>query len=139
MQFFTDFYRFLPDITPPPRSGAARAPSGFLGNSDGSGARLHRLGFQHPAPDRLRSPDQSGGAEQAAGATGVPRAAGGTRGVPRDNGEVALVREYEARALGCAASRREVAFSGVCKTITDKPPDTLGILESTPPRKVLHV
>ena len=29
-------------------------------------------------------------------------------------------------------------FSGVSKTITNKPPDTLGILESTSPRRVLH-
>ena len=29
-------------------------------------------------------------------------------------------------------------FSGVSKTTTNKPPNTLGILESTSPRKALH-
>ena len=29
-------------------------------------------------------------------------------------------------------------FSGASKTTTQKPPDTLGILESTSPRKALH-
>ena len=30
-------------------------------------------------------------------------------------------------------------FSSVSKTITQKPPNTLGMLESTSPRKALHV
>ncbi len=77
--------------------------------------------FEIPSFEELQDPGNS------------PRREEVGRRTPRDYGGFLLPFFYRARF-----QLFTLLFSGASKTTTNKPPDTLGILESTSPRKALH-
>ena len=82
---------------------------------------MHVFFFEIPRIEELQDPDSS------------PRREEVGRRTLRDCGGFLL-------PFFCRARFRLLAllFSGGSKTTTDKPPDTLGMLESTSPRRALH-
>ena len=82
---------------------------------------MHGFFFEIPRIEELQDPNRSPGREEVG------------RHTLRDYGGFLLPFLCRARFQLLA-----LLFSSASKTTTQKPPDTLGMLESTSPRKALH-